>query len=135
MADKLHPVVELMLARMETHPEEFPETFTGGRWYTVITRILNWSSEEESEVLRERLRDIMLDKAHAEAMDELLNGEERRTGTDMETVRISRFGSSAGIAAAALPLSTIGQISIEQKRKLKALAERDALGRFTGGKK
>jgi hypothetical protein len=110
MSEGLHPVVDLMLARMESHPEEFSELFNGGRWYTIIMQILDWSSEKENEAIREKLRDIILDKAHADAMDELLNGEERRTG--MEVMRISSSGS-VGIGAAAPSFNTGIQIGGE----------------------
>lgn len=78
MEDKeIHPLVELMLARMKSHPEEFAHVM-GSRWYSPITAITEYGSDGDKATLREGLRTVVLDAAHSEALDELLNGEERR---------------------------------------------------------
>jgi hypothetical protein len=79
MSEGLHPVVDLMLARMKSNPEEFADRY-GGRWSDILVQITNCGSDAEIEAIREGTRSIILDKAHAQAMDELLNGEERRSG-------------------------------------------------------
>lgn len=77
MADnENHPLVDLMLARMDTHPEEFDGGV--GRWYNTITDIEEYAPPEQAALFRAKLANIRLDKAHHTAMDELLNGEERR---------------------------------------------------------
>lgn len=77
MEDKeLHPVVELLLARMKSHPEEF-ETATN-RWDWVLHRVQDNGSEAELEALNDGLRLIRLSEAHDWMLDELCNGEERR---------------------------------------------------------
>lgn len=73
MADNIHPVVELLAARMESHPEEF-ETNGGGRWAEWLDRLIPFVTEEE----RVMLRGHMMQDIHEEVLDELLNGEERR---------------------------------------------------------
>ena len=73
MADNIHPVVELLVARMESHPEEF-EPNGGGRWAEWLDRLIPFVTEEE----RVMLRGHMMQEIHEEVMDELLNGDERR---------------------------------------------------------
>ena len=78
MEDKeIHPLVELMLARMKSHPEEFAHV-GGSRWCSPITAITEYGSDGDKATLREGLRTVFLDAAHSEALDELLNGDERR---------------------------------------------------------
>lgn len=84
---KLHPVTELLLARMESHPEEFRDeylmsqvkpSFKEGRWEPAIRSVQQWGAPEDTEALSAKLRGIYMDQAHEWVMDELLNGEERR---------------------------------------------------------
>lgn len=83
MEDKLHPLTELMLARMKSHPEEFrltrtEDVFQVYRWDDIVTRIQNYGSEADKQAIADGLNPIRMDEAHEWAMDELLNGEERR---------------------------------------------------------
>jgi hypothetical protein len=84
---KLHPVTELLLARMESHPEEFRDpylmsqarpTYGEGRWEPAIRGVQQWGAPEDTETLNAKIRGIYMDQAHEWVMDELLNGEERR---------------------------------------------------------
>ena len=68
--DNVHPVVRLLAARMESHPEEF----TGGRWGMWISDLMEIATPEEKLLLRK----ARMDEIHNEVMDELLNGDERR---------------------------------------------------------
>ena len=76
MADKLHEVVQLLLARMESHPEEFQRGMS--RWAWMVEGVMTSCSEEERAALHAGLRPIRLKQLHEDVMDELLNGEERR---------------------------------------------------------
>lgn len=83
MADEFHAVVKLLLARMESHPEEFggeliEEDSREDRWWQVIRYVSDYGTEEEQKAIQAGLRKVKLDKAHEIMMDELLNGEERR---------------------------------------------------------
>ena len=94
MEDKeteMHPVVKLLLARMESHPEEFdvesrpnefdadlPTLFRSGRWDGVLARINPHLNSVEEAAFKEKIRDMALTAAHEAAMDELLNGPARR---------------------------------------------------------
>lgn len=83
---EFHPAVKLLLARMESHPEEFDETrnsaeeiiSTADRWWRPLDRIMDWGSDAEKAAIKESLRRIKLNAAHHVAMDELCNGDERR---------------------------------------------------------
>lgn len=67
-----HDVVKLLLARMESHPEEF--SMENGRWAQWLDQLVPFVTEAELRLLREpMMRDI-----HEEVLDELCNGEERR---------------------------------------------------------
>ena len=78
--DNIHPVVKLLAARMESHPEEFDfeqgsnQSLYESRWGLVLERIKGWASEEDMAVLRKPFMDAI----HRDTMDELLNGPERR---------------------------------------------------------
>ena len=87
--EKMHEVVQLLLARMKSHPEEFmdeylfsdlePVTHYGnGRWEAVLRAVCKNANEAELEAVNEALRPIRLNQAHEHMMDELCNGEERR---------------------------------------------------------
>lgn len=80
MSDKLHPVVELLVARMESHPEEFKFTRGGyhQRWYDHINSINEYGNEADKAAINAKMRDIRLAEVHEQVMDELLNGEDRR---------------------------------------------------------
>jgi hypothetical protein len=72
-ADNVHPVIRLLVARMESHPEEF-EPNGGGRWAEWLDRLIPFVTEEE----RVMLRGHMMQDIHEEVLDELMNGPERR---------------------------------------------------------
>lgn len=88
---EVHPLVTLLLERMKSHPEEFEDDYATdvefggddttsmrGRWQYAIQEIYNHGSDKDEDAFREGMRIIRLDKAHKWALDELLNGEERR---------------------------------------------------------
>jgi hypothetical protein len=80
MEDEPHEVVKLLVARMESHPEEFSsdkERFSD-RWERYISDIEAFGNEADKAALNAKLRDIWMDKIHEKVMDELLNGEDRR---------------------------------------------------------
>lgn len=74
-----HDVVKLLLARMESHPEEFNDD--NGRWSQWLDELIPFVTEEE----RVMLRKPMMQTIHEEVLDELCNGEERRRKEEEET--------------------------------------------------
>jgi hypothetical protein len=97
MADnqELHPVIQLLLKRMESHPEEF-ECKGYGRWQYALEIIENYGSTEDVAVLRDAMRSIRLEEAHVWALEELCNGEERRRQHQDE---ILRYEGAIGIGS------------------------------------
>lgn len=82
-----HDVVKLLLARMESHPEEF-KFKRGGyhqRWYDYIASINEYGNEADKAAINAKMRDIRLTEVHEQVMDELCNGEERRRKEEEET--------------------------------------------------
>jgi hypothetical protein len=83
MADEVHEVVTLLLARMESNPEEFEFHASGslavtGRWETWIAQ-LGWHfNEAEKALIYGKARELIFQRVHGEVLDELLNGEDRR---------------------------------------------------------
>jgi hypothetical protein len=76
MADEPHDAVKLLLARMDSHPEEFKHR--ADRWDRVLVEVLEHANEAEIAAIHASIRKIRLNEAHEDMMDELLNGEDRR---------------------------------------------------------
>jgi hypothetical protein len=73
MVDEPHAVVQLLLKRMESHPEEFAPDGEG-RWAQWLDELIPFVTEAE----RVLLRGPMMQSIHERVMDELMNGPERR---------------------------------------------------------
>lgn len=86
MADEVHEVVELLVARMKSHPEEFrvADAPFHDRWYDHVNAIQAFGSEADKAAMAEGLRKIRLAETHERVMDELLNGEDRRRKEEEE---------------------------------------------------
>jgi hypothetical protein len=104
MSEGLHPVVDLMLARMKSNPEEFADRY-GGRWSDTLMQITDCGSDAEIEAIREGTRSIILDRAHAQAMDELLNGDERRAKAERNLMAANRTAQAVAQLNASANLS------------------------------
>lgn len=61
--------VELLLARMDSNPEEFSE---GGRWERLIARNRAFLPMEDQMALTDKLNTLRLEVFHKEVMSELL---------------------------------------------------------------
>lgn len=75
-----HDVVKLLLARMESHPEEFKigDGPVHQRWVHYIDMVQDYGNETDKAALNAKLRDIVMDEVHEDALDELMNGPDRR---------------------------------------------------------
>jgi hypothetical protein len=73
MTNNIHPVVELLAARMESHPEEFAPDGEG-RWAQWLDELIPFVTEAE----RTLLRGPMMQTFHEQVLDELLNGPDKR---------------------------------------------------------
>lgn len=84
MVDEPHEVVKLLLARMESHPEEFVSDTARvpGTRADVLRRLVEniLDNVEGPQVLpvKEKLDQLYLDMYHKELMDELLSGDDKR---------------------------------------------------------
>jgi hypothetical protein len=80
MADEPHDAVKLLLARMESHPEEFrfKEGAYHDRWYNHLSAIHAHGNEADKAALAAKIRDIRMAEVHEQVMDELCNGPENR---------------------------------------------------------
>lgn len=76
MADDLHPVIELLVKRMESHPDEF--SFPHNRWSVALDQVKMWAEGANLTAFEKALSKVRLDQLHKDVMDELLNGDERR---------------------------------------------------------
>lgn len=86
MADEPHEVVKLLLARMESHPEEFEGGMSNRhtRWRKALEDVFSNLTDEEAKPLKSALSKVRLDEIHKNVMDELLNGEDRRRDEEKE---------------------------------------------------
>lgn len=82
MSDEPHAVVRLLLARIESHPEEFKRGTA--RWVSITNQVEDWGSETDKQAINNALRNFRLTSAHEEMMEELLNGEDRRRKVETE---------------------------------------------------
>jgi len=100
MSDELHAVVRLLIARIESNPEEFKKN--GNRWHSIIAGVLDSCSEEEEREIILALRPIRLKELHEEMMDELFNGEDRRRGqgaafAQQQYANLNKLSTNSGI--------------------------------------
>lgn len=79
MPREFHPVVKLLLARMNSYPEEFSGCYTGygnegphTRWNTWLRQLQDHMTPEEKTTLNDTVREIRMTQIHHEVMQELL---------------------------------------------------------------
>lgn len=72
--DILHPAVDLLLRRMDSHPEEFTPEPARWDWDGVMARYKEFLTQPEREALHDAMRDIMMADMHRTLMEDLLTG-------------------------------------------------------------
>lgn len=77
----MHKVVELILKRMESHPEEFVDA----RMKQMIEPYRQYLTTEEKEALKSKEREIHLDTLHVRVMKQILA--EKEVAVDIEAYR------------------------------------------------
>jgi hypothetical protein len=80
---KVHPLVELLVARAKSHPEEFvtggPESISAtSRWWYAIDVVRRDGTDADNAAMDKAIGRMAMDSAHEWALDELLNGDQRR---------------------------------------------------------
>jgi len=97
--------VELLLARMDSNPEEFEE---GGRWEKLIVKYRTYLSATDRLALEDKINALRLDTFHKDVMSELLaepsEDVERVVYTGATTIPTT-IGSAYSNAAANINLS------------------------------
>ena len=86
MADEPHDAVKMLLARMESHPEEFrfKEGAYHDRWYNHISAVNSYGNEADKAALNAKIRDVRMAEVHEQVMEELCNGPENRRKEEEE---------------------------------------------------
>ena len=86
MADEPHDAVKLLLARMDSHPEEFrfKEGAYHDRWYNHISAINSYGNEADKAALNAKIRDVRMAEVHEQVIEELCNGLENRRKEEEE---------------------------------------------------
>lgn len=102
----LHPVVQMLIARMDSHPEEFEGTYAG-RWSLFIEELRAVATGDNLAVFEEHYAKVCLDKLHDRVLDELLNGDTRRA--QMEAERANAYKKYASTQVGASPYPSAGQ--------------------------
>lgn len=71
----MHHGIEILLARMESHPEDFVQG-AGGQWLHQIERNKKYFNQEETDKVKEKLRQINLDRMTQNLMEAMVKDEE-----------------------------------------------------------
>ena len=90
--------VELLLARMDSNPEEFSE---GGRWERLIARNRAFLPMEDQMALSDKLNTLRLEAFHKEVMSELL-------AEPRETEEYVWNNTAVPTAASTVPTAVLG---------------------------
>lgn len=77
--EKFHPVVDLLLARMDSHPEEFmPPGIRGnhgqGRMRNILESVQRFLTPQEKAALKAKERETSLNLIHIAALKQIVSG-------------------------------------------------------------
>jgi hypothetical protein len=97
MEDNVHPAVVLIVERTKSHPEEFaaglePPGQLGAvqaRWGRLLERMEPWLTPADRAYLDQHFRAMAMERIHADVMEELLNGPERRAEEQRRTAALA----------------------------------------------
>lgn len=93
MNESFHPAVQLMLARMDTHPEEFRPR--GYRWEEALDLMLEAASPKEGMALVAKINRFRMDALHEQIMSELLDG---KNETEWRAQAIKKYQTAAQVS-------------------------------------
>lgn len=95
--------VELLLARMDSNPEEFSE---GGRWERLVARNRAFLPMEDQMALTDKINTLRLEAFHKEVMSELLAEPSENVAVDpgyyQTTIPTSNFPAGQQLSPSAL---------------------------------
>jgi hypothetical protein len=73
MESKLHPVVELLIQRMESNPQEFEYSNSyGSRWVDILEKVKDVANSDELTALTAAYGKMTLDRLHEQVMKRLM---------------------------------------------------------------
>lgn len=88
---KYRPIVELLLARMESDPEEFANGHPRrAAWARAVETIEQWGTKAEKDAVRKARSDHYMGIAHKDMMKVLLGNEEPAERRRLTTADIER---------------------------------------------
>ena len=133
MAEEIHPVIELLAARMESYPEEFQFHADGslaitGRWETWIAQLGWHMNDAEKQLIYGKAREVRFARIHEEVLDELMNGPQRRIeaekAREAEMQRLlaqtQKLSAAAGVQGSQLYGQNLSQSMAAQQQALNA---------------
>lgn len=86
--------VELLLKRMETHPEEFTEQ---GKWTRIIQEIHKYAEPEESKALNDALKALMMQRVTELVLEGLVDPKPSTSLKDLLHSKLQNATLSAGL--------------------------------------
>ena len=99
----IHPAVDLLLRRMESHPEEF---VTDGAWAHHYQQFKTYWNATEKRLFATKMREIRMQAMHEKLMDNLCN----------KSPAPSKAAKSIGIGSATpIPLLRVGAEHIDEE--------------------
>jgi multimeric flavodoxin WrbA len=72
----MHHAIEMLLARMESHPEDFSQE-RSGKWLQTINAYKKFFTEEEGIAVRDGLRKINMESMTEDIMKRMVKDEEK----------------------------------------------------------
>jgi hypothetical protein len=110
-----HPAVRLLLARMESDPEEFANDY---KWEKLLDECRTFCEVKEAEALSKRYRAIRLDAVHVRIM-KTLTGADRPEETEVADAFVYQNNPGYGVTGRSQSLSD----AVQQMQQMKAQQE------------
>lgn len=90
----MHPATELILARIESNPEEFKESVRN-RWNNILIDLNASCPEEEWELVNAKIKAVRLDAVHQAIMQELCAPENPKPHKSISIMTTSEMKAKA----------------------------------------
>lgn len=94
----MHELVKLIVSRIRAHPKEFVPAnlaeewgVTNTRWEEVLEEFYRIASEDEVRAVKDELRPLQMNALQEMFLDELMNGDDRRTTARGETEPVRKM--------------------------------------------
>lgn len=112
-------VIKLLLARMDSHPEEF--VGFSKRWQSLVHSYREHFTPAEMQAYNTKLSDLHMTAFHKEVLDRLING------TDLKAAGMAALQGAGGGVGTAYPASAYGLLQTQDAARL--LAEKKGAAR------